>query len=99
MSSRKLGILMPSKVGSPSSHLPLIQCKHNFVDIKEDLHSVRQSVIGRLKGQKQTPSAVSQALVAPPVALASARSSSDHSSQPDRPKVKMSVHVVSFPLV
>ena len=36
-------------------------------------------------------------LVAPPVALASVRSSSDHpSSQPDRLKVKMSAHVVSL---
>ena len=34
--------------------------------------------------------------MAPPVALASVRSSLDHSSQPDRPKVKMSARVVSL---
>ena len=35
-------------------------------------------------------------LVAPPVALASVRTSSDHSSQPDLPKIEMSAHVVSL---
>lgn len=64
-------------------------------DIKEELKKARQNVFDRVKGHKKTSSAVSQALVGPPVVAATAivPKSSDKS---ECPKVKMSPSIVQL---
>lgn len=64
----------------------------SILDIKGEFEKARQSVLGRVRGHKKTPSAVSQAIVGPPLAAAALKSTDDN----DRPKVKMSLHIVAL---
>jgi len=59
-------------------------------EIKEELKKARQNVFDRVKGHKKAPSAVSEALVGPPVLTATAAIS----RLSEQPKVKMSPSVV-----
>lgn len=75
-----------------TSHHPV---SYLLSDIKEELTKARQTVIGRIKGHGKTPSAVSQALVGPPAATAVAMIKASD-KRADKPKVKMSMNVVSL---